>query len=495
MRRLIAAALVQVLVSCAPGGPEPALGPVDSGEAATTPDASEQLPRTDETRQVDAAERVDEADAGDEDAAPDVSGHPADAGPSPPDRECCTSFVHPQAVELTAPVGGSQALPVEIQSCAFPTTVTGIALTPDSSPSFSLDLRTLPGFEAGGAPSPETPLVVPLQSPVGFGVIYRPTVASAAGPDGSPIPEAGRILVANHTYDELIEVELRGVATAVDAGPFAVAIVDEGTAVIPQTVLHLRGDQSIGATGPVVHWRWSVEQPEGSRSKLSPSVATANPVFEANVAGLYRFQLTVWDEGGAQSTTPGTVDVLVVPDEVVHVELLWDTPGDPDQTDSGLQAGADLDLHFLHPYAYGPDRDGDGTPDGWFDVPFDCHRFNPNPNWATFDPSVDDDPGLDLEDADGAGPENLNLNGAEDGLSYRIGVHAWAEHGYGPSWATVRVYLFGALAYERADVKLHEHDLWDVGTLTWPDATFVPRLTDAGGDVVTPGVVPPGWHW
>ena len=40
---------------------------------------------------------------------------------------------------------------------------------------------------------------------------------------------------------------------------------------------------------------------------------------------------------------------------------------------------------------------------------FDCFWFNAHPNWGSFDPSVDDDPGLDRDDTDGAGPENLFL--------------------------------------------------------------------------------------
>jgi hypothetical protein len=154
-----------------------------------------------------------------------------------------------------------------------------------------------------------------------------------------------------------------------------------------------------------------VKQPVGSQSVFLPSFLAADPTFEVNVAGIYEFQLDVWDQNDQKSLTSAFVTVAVIPDEVIHVELLWTTEGDPDQTDAGPEAGVDLDLHFAHPFAiYGPDVDGDGAPDPWFDVPFDCFWFNAHPNWGSLNPAVDDNPGLDRDDTDGAGPENINLN-------------------------------------------------------------------------------------
>ena len=159
---------------------------------------------------------------------------------------------------------------------------------------------------------------------------------------------------------------------------------------------------------------------------------------------------------------------MVIPDEAIHVELLWDTPNDSDQTNEGPQAGADLDLHFVHQYAGGPDLDGNGVADGWFDDPFDCFWHNPKPKWGSFDPAVNDDPGLDRDDTDGAGPENMNLDIPENNVTYRVGVHYWEDHGFGASYATVRIYLYGDLVYEMEDVKLLNRDMWEVATIDWP---------------------------
>ncbi len=178
--------------------------------------------------------------------------------------------------------------------------------------------------------------------------------------------------------------------------------------------------------------------------------------------------------------------MVVVPDEAIHIELLWHTPGDPDETDEGSGVGSDLDLHFSHPWAGGPDLDGDGEPDGWFDQPFDCFWFNAHPNWGSFDPSIDDDPDLDLSDTDGAGPEIIGLNIPED-VVYKIGVHYWNDHGYGASNATVRVYIYGSLVFEVVDVQLFDLDMWEVCTVEWPSGLVNPVLSSGdGGYKITP---------
>jgi hypothetical protein len=198
-----------------------------------------------------------------------------------------------------------------------------------------------------------------------------------------------------------------------------------------------------------------------------------NPTFSVDVAGTYEFQLTVWDNSGLESCVPWHTTVLVIPDEAIHVELLWHTPADSDETDQGPEAGSDLDLHLVHlNHAYAETKgDGNGPPDPWFVAPFDCFWFNAHPNWGLFDPSADDDPGLDLDDTDGAGPENVNLDFPERGTDYGIGVHYWKDHGFGTSYATLRIYIHANLVSEIENVKLEPSDLWNAATISWPDAT------------------------
>jgi len=273
------------------------------------------------------------------------------------------------------------------------------------------------------------------------------------------------------------ETCLQSTCAVVPAGcPVPVITALEGSEVMPQTVLHLDGSNSYG-NGPISQYTWSVQAPSGSASVFLPSSAAPHPSFEVNISGTYVFTLEVRDSQfpQAQGCPPAQFMVNVISPEAIHVELIWHTPGDPDQTDTGPEAGADLDLHFAHPFANSTvDVDEDGLNEPWFHSFYDCFWFNGNPNWGNFDPLFDDDPGLDRDDTDGAGPENMNLNIPEDGATYSVGVHYWNDHGWGPSYASVRIYLDGALAAKYEHVLLEPHDLWEVATIEWPSGLITP---------------------
>ncbi|MBM4388217.1 MAG: hypothetical protein FJ088_10795, partial [Deltaproteobacteria bacterium] len=177
----------------------------------------------------------------------------------------------------------------------------------------------------------------------------------------------------------------------------------------------------------------------------------------------------------------------------LHVELSWDTPNDPNQYDEGPEAGSDLDLHFLHPFATGPDLDGDGKPDGWFDIPYDCFWFNPNPEWGSVNPNINDNPSLDRDDTDGAGPENLNLDVPENGRIYKIGVHYWDDHGYGPSTACIKIWVWQVLVFNEC-VKLYELDMWEVATIYWPAGAVTKIFNNEGKSKVIPNYVNPAFN-
>ncbi len=266
--------------------------------------------------------------------------------------------------------------------------------------------------------------------------------------------------------------------------PSAVIKCPEGEEVIPQTILHLFGDDSYAANGTIQKWEWAVQQPNSSQSVFVPSHTFPNPIFETNVAGIYTFYLTVYDQTDTPSCFPAVHEVVVIPDEVLHIELSWHTPDDLDETDTGPEAGSDLDLHFTHPWAAGPDLDGDGVADGWFDIPFDCFWFNAHPNWGSYDPGINDDPGLDRDDTDGAGPENINLDIPED-ATYRVGIHYWNDHGYGAAFATVRIYIYGQLVFESPETFLVDSDMWEVCTIEWPSGK-VEVVTSDGDLKITP---------
>jgi hypothetical protein len=358
-------------------------------------------------------------------------------------------------------------------------TLTALGVTA-SSGQFSLDFTE--GTVDGNPPTSALPWTLMVGGQGLFAVRYTtPDTESPKDANGSPIPDRGFVVLQTNAFTEWVPVELTGYSVPVLC-PTAVIEIEEGTNVIPQTTLHLDGTSSVATSGATINdYKWSVNQPTGSVSQLLPGDTFPTPVFEVNVAGEYVFQLSVWDTTGWESCEPATQVVVVTPDEAIHVELLWSTLGDPDEFDEGPKVGTDLDLHVVHEYSGGQDLDGDGLADGYFDEKWDCFWYNPFPEWGTVDPNLDDNPGLDRDDTDGAGPENMNLSVPEDGITYKVGVHYWKDPkspdfpmGFGPSLATVRVYIFGQEVWKKEDVNLVEKDMWEVCEIAWPEQTVKP---------------------
>jgi len=250
--------------------------------------------------------------------------------------------------------------------------------------------------------------------------------------------------------------------------PTAVIGVAPGLEVVPQTNIHLTGSQSSGNGGGIAEYRWEVDQPQYSQSVFRPSAYAPDPTFEANVAGIYTFRLVVTDMLGNQNCVDTTQTVYVLSTAEVYVSLTWDTPHDPDQTNTGNNAGADLDLHLQLPGSTnGVDFDGDGLPDGWFDRAFDTYWDNPSPGWSSSNPAMNPGPILTRDDTDGAGPENISFAEPEDDTTYTVGVHYWDDHAFGPSFATVQIYFGSNLRFELSGVELSHRAMWPVARIRW----------------------------
>jgi hypothetical protein len=386
--------------------------------------------------------------------------------------------VEPRTVDFEGKVVGTlSTIDVKVTSCGTePLSITRIAIGADSSGDFSVSHENLPEeFQATG-PTLQNPVTIGVNEFVYIPVSFVPDAVNPKDADNIPIPDLGTLEISSDAFEALVEVELQG-AGAEQECPTAVIIVQEGEEVIPQTVLHLDGSQSYAPYGPVVKWLWDVDQPEGSQENFVPTGSDSNPVLAANVVGVYTFRLRVWDQNNIESCSPAEFKVLVQPDQAIHVELTWVTANDPDETDTGFAAGTDLDLHFTHPNATGPDLDKDGFPDPWFDKKWDCFWYNGEPDWSSFDPNADDNPSLDRDDTDGAGPENLNLGIPQDDTAYRIGVHYWQSNGFGDVEATVRIFTYATMIYEKT-WGLTERDMWTVATVHWPTVAVMP-FTDA----------------
>jgi hypothetical protein len=52
--------------------------------------------------------------------------------------------------------------------------------------------------------------------------------------------------------------------------------------------------------------------------------------------------------------------------------------------------------------------------------------------------------------------------------SYRVGIHARDDYGWGPSLATVRVWIFSQLVFELPGIELLADDFREVARIDWP---------------------------
>jgi len=370
-------------------------------------------------------------------------------------------------------VGGREERQVDVTNCGdTDLLVRSLGFVEGSNPAFSV-LTALEGLDAGclapGALAPcagEAVLAPNTTAPILLG--YAPPAEGVSGGRlalETDVPGRERVELALYgrgTHDQRPEAVCEARLLHADdwnAYPDA----DHAFRSIPLKVIELRGSGSFDPDGPVNHHKWAlVEAPETSNARLFPSDSQADPTFAPDVAGVYVLELEVVDSRGQSSSPNCQVHLDVVADGDIHVELTWHTPADADELDTGYGAGTDVDLHLLHPL-------GD-----WLCSPRDCFFSNPHPDWG--DPQAeDDDPTLDIDDTDGAGPENITLERAELQRVYRVGVHYFDDHGYGPSFARVRIYIGGVLRYEKANIRLAATDAFsDVAAIAWPSGVITP---------------------
>ncbi len=305
-------------------------------------------------------------------------------------------------------------------------------------------------------------------------------------------PYTGMIVVESTDPNRpSIEVPLRG-RGSINECPVA-AVTEDELIVRPLDVITLDGSRSVDTDGPngqPVAYEWVVTQrPDGSTavpverlaSPLRPAeggpeddTGTPTATFFVDLAGTYVIELRVTDSEGVSAPSEAcpqpeaTVTIIANPNEDIHLQLVWDTPMDPDQTDLD---GSDVDLHFLHPLGNDWFRGG-GI--------YDCYFANPTPDWGQAN-SPDDNPSLDIDDTNGAGPENINLDRPENtqnlGGPYRVGVHYYRAsigpfggESYGESDVTIRIYLGGNIVYEETRIMRDTNDFWEVAGIIWTGA-------------------------
>ena len=241
--------------------------------------------------------------------------------------------------------------------------------------------------------------------------------------------------------------------------------------VIAQTVVTLT--PYLGAYEAAV--TWSVKAPDGAAVAVQPAFDARGATFAADLVGRYTITLELTPGPSFPRTIcgPGEATLEVLAGSPLHVELTWATPSDPDSTDEGPGSGADLDLHVVMLERATRDTNGDGAVDGLFDRQADC--WSRNQGTPVSSPGAGPTPAaLDRDDSDGGGPENANVALPSVVGPYDIYVEGANDYGFGPSVATVRVFVHGALAFE-ASHEVMDWQIWPAARIDWAAGQVTPR--------------------
>ncbi|MFW6049968.1 MAG: PKD domain-containing protein [Myxococcota bacterium] len=334
-------------------------------------------------------------------------------------------------------------------------------------------------------------------SSVRWEVLERPEGSTAA-----PMPDDAR--TTRITPDRVGDYLLEFTATDVDGLEASCEVRVQATPTPPDALcpdpVETRPLETVELSGggvddgEIVAYRWEVtRRPAGSSNRLPSPDDERDTSFVPDVAGEYVLELTVTDDDGET----GSCDVLVtaLAQEGLRVEIYWNGP--PDRSCGtprvpGCDA-TDVDVHLLRPGR-----------EAWFDDDGDCYWFNCNAmqghrlNWFT--PAREDDPRLDLDDVEGFGPENINIDEPAAGV-YRVGVDFWDGDGSTTADVVVNIYCsagssepvasFGpvTLRDRRSGPPAADNDFWRVADVEVRDGGRVCQVTDLSRSDGSPNII------
>jgi hypothetical protein len=275
------------------------------------------------------------------------------------------------------------------------------------------------------------------------------------------------------------------VAEVRECGPDALTDCSVADEIAPLDRVYLTGINSYDTRDPddasmIVSYRWEIiDFPGDADEEMFQPTGVTSQVFSMwlPIAGEYTVRLYVMNDVGIESGVSETSDITVLakPTSRLHLQMVWDTPT------------TDLDMHFV--------LAGQSSGEA-YNLQWDCYWSNCRPGCTEFTNPCSDpvqwfpefeiftgpNPHLDIDDTNGLGPENINVDEPLP-ASYHVYVHYYAIGSGQPSirtQSTVRIYGDGVL---RAEYRrgLEKNDLWAVGKIVWDDegnVTVIPALSD-----------------
>lgn len=331
-----------------------------------------------------------------------------------------------------------------------------------------------------------TPPVVTCPTEPITGLTRRPVSVSASATDDSAIvsetwemfetPEGSASTISptsgettTLTPDRRGEYRLRFTATDDDGETASCEVLVIGLPSPPDAICPDHVDTSplvtvdvVGSAiddGTIVSTTWRLlSRPMGSRAaEPAPANALATRLTP-DLAGEYPMELSVVDDDGNLATCQTVVRAVAT--EGLRVEIFWNTDG------------TDMDTHVMSPI---------GT---MWSSGDDCYFGNCQGGsfleWGA--PGEDDNPHLDIDDTDGFGPENINVDRPVPGV-YRVGVHAYR----GAADVTVRIYCGGTTTEPRQTfgpvfITSSSSDFWRIADVAIDGTSCtITDLATAGG--------------
>lgn len=361
-------------------------------------------------------------------------------------------------VEFDPPVGIGDARTevVTIRSCGpVDLEIESFSKTADSS-------SEILSFE----PTPLAGLVLEQDETVNVEIIYTP---SDEGVD------AAEFLIRSNAVQSEVTLRALGNGTSnqcptadLQARVAGSPVLTKQVAAIPLDVIVLDATNSSDSESAVTGFTYTLtDQPDGSTAVVEDEGNGRARLF-LDLAGDYEVCLDVEDEKGTPSCNTDCIQVKSKPNEKIHVQLIWRTEKDPVIGDDD---GADLDLHFTRiPEGSWGDRGSQAGQNGW-----DVFFLNTEPTWLITD-GLPENPSLDIDDRDGEGPENVNLDDPNPCSWYAIGVHYFDDKGLEDSFATIRVFINGQRRFEKFNIPfllggVSSGDFWYVGLIHWDGST------------------------
>lgn len=366
--------------------------------------------------------------------------------------------------------GKTAPRPVTIENCrprsSEPLKINGIEMLDDANDAFEIEPDSLPEPLRNG----ET-LTIDGNESQTFTVVFKPPEVGHTF-DGQLLVESNAPDRSGHD-DEGRVLELVGKGSYIYCPqPVAEARVEgnqqwrTSIKTLPLRTIQLRSKNSNDPDGTVERYEWTIlKRPPGSTQPLRPGPNDPNPTLKLDLAGTYKLELVVYDDNGLASCDErAIVTIEAIPGEDIFVQLVWDTPGDPDPTD---KTGTDLDLHYVRPT--------DSPTPNWNSPTNDVFWANKTADWGVEGES-EGEPSFNIDDTNGSGPEDVQHDDPHPDKNYKVGVHYYADRGLGPSFATVRIYLEQELKREFEDKFLPEaHTFWYVGEISWQNRVVYKR--------------------